>query len=51
MRQSSANRYIKTGEEIKDTKKDSQFLSEKEYKNDCKYAILYCQRRLLWNLF
>lgn len=40
MRQASVNRYTKNGEEIKETKKDSRFISEKEYRNLCIYAIL-----------
>ena len=40
MRQSSVNKYTKNGEKIKETKKDSRFISEKEYKNICIYAIL-----------
>lgn len=40
MRQSDANRYTKNGEEIKETKKDSRFVSEKKYRNVCIYAIL-----------
>jgi len=40
LRQASANKYTKNGEEIKDTKKDSRFIGEKEYGNDCIYAIL-----------
>jgi len=40
MRQSSANKYTKSGQEIKETKKDSRFIAEKEYKNVCIYAIL-----------
>jgi len=40
MRQSNANKYTKTGDEIKNTKKDSSFIDQKEYRNDCIYAIL-----------
>lgn len=40
MRQSSINRYTKSGEEIKETKKDSRFVAEKRYGDNCIYAIL-----------
>ncbi len=40
MRQSSANKYTKNGEEIKSTKADSFFIDQKEYRNECIYALL-----------
>jgi ribosomal-protein-alanine N-acetyltransferase len=40
MRQSNANKYTKNSEKIQNTKKDNIFISQKEYRNDCIYAIL-----------
>ena len=46
MKQASANKYTKNGEEIKETKKDNRYIFEKEYKNVCIYAILKDEHKL-----
>lgn len=40
MRKSSANEFTRSGERIKETKKDSRFASEKEYRDNCIYGLL-----------